>query len=323
MEAIGMRGKDIEFSIVSESGEEMLFGCLESLAKTMKNSSYRWSITVTCNAPASGLVGRLRSHYPEVSVVDTETAESGAAGHNRAMRISRARHIWLLNDSLLILPEAIRLVTEFLDRPENARVGVAGPRLLNPDGTVQLSTSRFPSIPAILSSHSGIRQLPFASHAKRTLSRFRSRSKPSRLRSSEKAIDVDTLSGACVAVRVKAMRQVGAMGNGATVGGQEAEWHRRFKEQGWKVVYCMDANVIHYGSQAPRTAVNGSHPGSLQSDLVFLKTGTGPATYRMFCASMVALFGIRAAIAWLARDHGGVNLSRHHVSVAWSRLLAK
>lgn len=318
---MGSRDKDIEFSIVSGSNEEMLFGCLESLTKTMKGSRYAWSVTVTCNTPGSGLAGRLRARYPEATVLDNETPKGFAANHNRVLRVSRARYVWLLNDDLLILPDAIRLVTEFLDRPENSRVGVASPRLLNPDGSLQPSTYGFPSMPQILLAHSGLRELPFTdSILGRLAPILRSKEGSSRYWAHDRTVEVDTLRGACVAMRMKAVRQVGPMVEVAIVGGEETEWHRRFHENGWKVVYYPEASVIHYGSQTVRDGSRNLYPEYLKGALYFFRTGRSPAAYAAFCASLLAMFGVRRAVAWVRRDRYDADVARRYAGAAWDGL---
>ena len=318
---MGLQDKDIEFSIVSGSNEEMLFGCLESLTKTMKGSRHAWSVTVTCNTPGSGLAGRLRARYPNLNIIDNDVSRGFAANHNRVLRLCRARYLWLLNDDLLLLPDCVRLVTEFLDRPDNARVGVASPRLLNPDGSLQPSTYGFPSMPQILLAHSGLREHRVTdSLLSRVAPVLRSREGSSRYWAHDKTIEVDTLRGACVAVRMKAARQVGPMTEVAIVGGEETEWHRRFHEQGWKVVFYPEASVIHYGSQTVRDGSRNLYPEYLKGALYFFKTGRGPAIYSVFCASLLAMFGARAALSWVTRNRSAADLARRYATVAWEGL---
>ena len=316
-----MDDKDIEFSIVSGSSEEMLVGCIRSLIATMKPLRYSWSLSITCNATGDGLAGRLRAMFPEAQILDNATPKGFAANHNRVLRVSRARYCWLLNDDLLILPDAIRIVTEFMDRAENARVGAASPRLLNADGSLQPSTYSFPSMPQILLAHSGLRDLRVTNALlERIAPVMRSREGSSRFWAHDKTVEVDTLRGACVAMRMKAVRQVGPMVEVAIVGGEETEWHRRFHDNGWKVVYVADASVIHYGSQTVRGGARNLYPEYLKGALYFFRTGRPTASYSLFCASLLAMFSVRSAVAWITRNRTEAKLAREYASVAWSGL---
>lgn len=313
--------KDIEFSIVSGSSEEMLVGCIDSLLSTMEGSRYTWGLTITCNASSAGLAGRLRASYPQALILDNESPKGFAANHNRVLRASRARYVWLLNDDLLILPDSIRKVTEFMDRPDNERVSVVSPRLLNPDGSLQPSTYGFPSMPQILLAHSGLRELRLTDAILRKLAPvLRSRQGTSRYWAHDRTVEVDTLRGACVAVRTKAARQVGPMVEVAIVGGEETEWHRRFHNDGWKVVYYPEASVIHYGSQTVRDGSRNLYPEYLKGALYFFRTGKSSASYPLFCVSLLAMFGLRAAIAMITRNRSEASVARRYASVAWDGL---
>src|SRR4029079_7297798 len=161
----------------------------------------------------------------------------------------------------------------------------------------------FPSMPQMLLAHSGLRELgPVDSLLGRLAPVLRSREGSSRYWAHDKTVEVDTLRGACVAMRMKAVRQVGPMVEVAIVGGEETEWHRRFKEQAWKVVYYSEASVIHYGSQTVRDGSTNHYPEYLKGALYFFRTGRGRATYSLFCAALLGMFGARTAFAWIRRN---------------------
>jgi GT2 family glycosyltransferase len=319
-----MEDRDIEFSVVSGSSEDMLIGCLDSLTQTMKGVPLSWTVVVTVNTPGTGLGGRLRGRYPEARIIENSEPRGFAANHNTVLKASRARYVWLLNDDLLILPGAIESVMNFMERPENARVGAVSPKLLNPDGSLQPSTYGFPSMPQLLVAHSGIREHPAMERLfKRLASVVRRKEGSSKYWAHDKTVAVDTLRGACVAMRMKAVRQVGPMVEVALVGGEETEWHRRFKENGWKVVYYPEASVIHYGSQTVRAGSKSHYPEYLKGALYFFRTGRPLVTYKAFCAALVAMFGTRIVLDWATRDRSGLDASRRYARIAWEGLVGR
>ena len=316
-----MEDIDIEFSVVSGSSPEMLFGCIDSLSETMKAVPLSWTVVITCNAAGDNLAARLRARYPDSRIIENAEPRGFAANHNTVLKDSRARYVWLLNDDLLILPGAIQQVTEFMEKAENARVAAVSPKLLNPDGSLQPSTYSFPSMPQLLLAHSGLRHAaPVESIVKRVAPIIRKAPGSSRYWAHDRTVEVDTLRGACVAMRMKAVREVGLMTEVALVGAEETEWHRRFKEHGWTVVYFPDASVIHYGSQTVREGGSNHYPEYLKGALFFFRTGRGRASYSLFCASLVAMFGVRSAVAWITRNRTELNTARKYASVAWDGL---
>lgn len=312
-----MVAKDIEFSLSGGVDEEMLFACIDSLTKTMSGSVYTWQATVTCNTRDTGLHGRLRARHPDVSVFYSES-QDGIADHVRTLRLTRARYVWLLKDTILVLPDAIRRVIEFLDRPESARVGLAAPQQLDPDGNVQRSGHDFPTMGQILLDHSGLRQFPLVDS-------FIGRLAPPRValretRKNQTAFEVETLNGACVVARTKAVRQVGPMLDSKAVGGAEIEWHRRFHEHGWTVLCYPEASVINYGGQA--AGYSGRYRGlpDLERVLPFIRTGQGRLLYSLFCSALLAVFGVRTAVGLFTRKRTQAAAAQRYGAAVWNDL---
>ena len=321
MESMVKHDNDIEFSIVSGSNEEMLFECIESLNATMSDSRYSWSLTVTCNATSPTLAARVQAEYPSAKVIDNASSRGFAANHNTVLFASRARYVWLLNDDLLILPDAIRKVTEYMDRPENSRVAVVSPRLLNPDGSLQPSTYGFPTMPQLLLVYSGLRENRITETILSKLApMLRPREGSSRFWAHDRTLEVDTFRGACVAMRMSAVRDVGPMTEVAIVGAEETEWHRRFHRKGWKVIYFADASVIHYGSQTVREGGTNMYPEYLKGALYYFKTGSTRASYTGFCAALIGILGLRTAVAIARRDRAKVSAAKRFAAVAWDGL---
>jgi GT2 family glycosyltransferase len=313
--------KDIEFSIVSGSNEEMLFECIDSLFTTMSGSPCSWSLTVTCNATSTTLAERVRAAYPSAKIIDNESSRGFAANHNTVLLASTARYVWLLNDDLVMLPDTVQKITDYMDRRENARVGAVSPRLLNPDGSLQPSTYGFPTMPQILLAYSGMREHRLTDALlSKVAPLLRPRAGSSRFWAHDRTIEVDTFRGACVAMRMTAVRDVGPMTEIAIVGGEETEWHRRFHQKGWKVVYFADASVIHYGSQTVRDGGSNMYHEYLKGALYYFRTGSGRATYTLFCTTLLGVLGARTAVAMAGRDKSKISAAKRYAAVAWNGL---
>jgi GT2 family glycosyltransferase len=308
---------DIEFSIVSGSSETMLIQCIESLFNTMAASEYRWLATVTCNTPGDGFAETVRTRFPTVTVIENDRRRGFAANHNTVIEASKARYVWLLNDDLIILPDTVDQVTSYLDDPVNHRVAVVSPKLLNPDGTLQPSTYSFPSMPQTLVAHSGLSDHSVTRALLAGVAPLLRR-KPgsSRFWAHDRTVEVDTLRGACVAMRMDAVREVGPMVEVALVGAEETEWHRRFKQRGWKVVFLSEASVVHFGSQTVQSGSTSLYPEYLKGALYFFRTSKPRSSYIAFCSALIAMFGVRAAFAWLTRNERTRNAALRYLEVS-------
>ena len=310
------RPVDIEFSVVSGAREDLLFACLESLYSTMRGSRYSWVVTATCNSPGSNLARRLKEQFPTIETIENHVERGFAANHNTVMNSSTARYVWLLNDDLVILPDTIARVTEYMEAPGNERVAAVSPRLLNPDGTLQPSTYSFPTMPQLMLAHSGLRHRRFTQRILRVASPIlRPRKGSSRFWAHDETIAVDTFRGACVAVRMSAVREVGLMVEVSQVGAEETEWHRRFHEHGWKVVFYANASVIHYGSQTVVESEGALYPEYLKGALNYFNLHRPSASVAIFCAALFSIYSARLASARLRGDQKAADIARRYLRV--------
>ena len=307
---------DIEFSVVSGAREDLLFDCLASLYEVMRGSSYSWAVTATCNSPGTNLAHRLKERFPTIQTVENAVPRGFAANHNTVLNACTARYVWLLNDDLIILPETIDRITEYIDAAGNERVAAVTPKLLNPDGTLQPSTYSFPTMPQIVLAYSGLRERGFTQRVLRAASPIlRPRKGSSRFWSHDETIVVDTFRGACVAVRMSAVRDVGLMIDISQVGAEETEWHRRFYEHGWKVVFFADASVIHYGSQTVAQSEGALYPEYLKGALNYFRLHRSAATVTMFCVALFSMYSARLASARFRGDRKSADIARRYLRV--------
>jgi GT2 family glycosyltransferase len=282
----------------------------------MAESPYTWTVTVTCNTPGNGLSGRLRARFQHIRTIDNEVSRGFAANHNTVLASSIARFVWLLNDDLVMLPDSVDRITAYMDAPENGRVAVVSPRLLNPDGSLQPSTYSFPTMPQTLLAFSGLRENALTDRALRIAAPvLRPRKGSSRFWAHDRTLVVDTFRGACVAVRMKAVKEVGPMVEVALVGGEEVEWHRRLHARGWKAVFFADASVIHHGSQTVNDGSRNLYPEYLRSLLYYFRLNRPAASFGVFCRLLLGIYAARSALARLRGDTNAFNVARRYAEV--------
>ncbi len=87
-----------------------------------------------------------------VKLIENDKNRGFGAAHNQAVAASTGRHVFFLNpDSRLLQPDLLRRMTDYMDA--NADIGALGPRILNPDGTLQFSARNFPPMFAGIFRH--------------------------------------------------------------------------------------------------------------------------------------------------------------------------
>ena len=144
----------------------------------------------------------------------------------------------LLNPDVILLPSALLRLTQFMAAHPEA--GIAAPRLLDPDGTVQGSARRDPSAWTALFGRSAplTRLFPNNPVSEREL--------PARSVADTGPVEVDWLSGACLVARRAAWEQVGLLDERFFLFWEDADWCVRFRRAGWGVYYVPAASGTHF-----------------------------------------------------------------------------
>ncbi len=234
---------DLSVCIVSWNTREYLRQCLGSIYNSTNRMDYE--VLVVDNGSTDGSVEMVRREFPAVRLFVNSRNEGFAAGANRAIRESIGRHILLLNSDTVVLPYAFQEMVDFLDA--DPEVGIVGCKLLNVDGTVQLSHRRFPTLTWNYARTIAVSKLfhhvrPIRGLLQPVLHGYQ----PDGPRA------VDWVSGACLMSRREVFDRIGYLDETFFMFCEEIDWCRRATVAGWKVYYLPSARVIHYGGQSSK-----------------------------------------------------------------------
>ncbi len=116
---------------------------------------------------------------------------------------------------------------------------MVGPRLLNPDRTLQRSVRGFPTVWRLATEYLFLRKLAPRTRLLNPLyvGGF----------AHDEAREVDWLSGAALLVRREAADAVGLFDEAFFMFSEEVDWMTRFRAAGWKVLFYPGAEVVHVG----------------------------------------------------------------------------
>ncbi|MFH0873983.1 MAG: glycosyltransferase family 2 protein [Candidatus Komeilibacteria bacterium] len=196
-----------------------------------------YEIIVVDNASGDNLATTLGPEFPTVNFLTAEANKGYAAGNNLGIHHAQGKYILILNPDITVLDAGAleRLVT-FMD--SHQEVGIAGPRLVHPNGELQESYSRWPSLLMPLYRRTWLKD---TSLGQKWLSHYFYRDWD---HSSSR--EVDWLFGAALIVRKEALVKVGLLDETFFLYLEDTDWCRRFWEAGYQVWYVADAEFIHY-----------------------------------------------------------------------------
>jgi N-acetylglucosaminyl-diphospho-decaprenol L-rhamnosyltransferase len=193
-------------------------------------------VVVVDNGSCDGTVEVVRESFPDVTVVEQENVGL-AAGWNRGMAAVEGRWFLILNADAWLTEGSLRRLVAFGDaHPEAA---VVGPRLLNPDGTLQRSVRGFPTLWRLATEYLFLRKL---APGTRALNAFYAGGF-----GHDEVREAEFVMGACMLVRREAVEQVGPLDEDFFLFSEETDWAYRFRAAGWRVLFYPGAECVHVG----------------------------------------------------------------------------
>jgi len=198
-------------------------------------------VIVIDNASADGTADLARQ-FAGVRVIENPTNIGFVRAVNQGLKLATARYLLILNPDAELRPGALPALVRFM--AEHPRVGLAGPKLLNQDGTLQPSRRRFPGL-LVLFTESTLLQWWFPKLG--IFRRFYCEDLPA-----EEPQPVDWVTGACMLVRREAVEEVGPLDERFFMYAEELDWCRRLWAAGWEVYYVPAAEVVHQEAASSR-----------------------------------------------------------------------
>ena len=227
--------------IVNWNSGAALRECLDCLVD--RTACRFLNIVVVDNASSDGSQSAAQ-RFPGVVLVQNDENRGFASGVNQGLAVARGDVVLVLNPDVVLTPSTVPALVEFVTR--RADVAVVGPKLVNPDGSVQGSARRAPSAWTGLFGRSTplTKLMPNNPFSRREL--------PGLWNGGREPVEVDWLAGACLLVRREAVNQVGVMDERFFLFFEDADWCIRFRQAGWKVYYCPEAEAMHTVGQSRR-----------------------------------------------------------------------
>ncbi len=204
-------------------------------------------VVVVDNASWDGSAEMVRAQYPSVTLRANKTNLGYGAAANQAFVSCTAQHVLLLNGDTLLQPGALAALSGYLAR--HRRAAIVGPRLVDPDGTLQASCYPFPTPLNTLLENSTT-----AVVLGRLIRRYIPIVRNSYLRTwpHRSARVVPWVKGAAMAVRREAFDAVGGFDESYFMYFEDADLCYRLNAADWQVHFAPVTTVVHIGGASTR-----------------------------------------------------------------------
>jgi N-acetylglucosaminyl-diphospho-decaprenol L-rhamnosyltransferase len=247
---VTLKPSELDLSVVIVTGglasdSHPLRGCLSSIIASARHAEISFEIIVVDNACAIPLADWLPESFPGVTILRFSPQVGFCRGNNAGFRRSRGRYLLQLNDDTELDPRAIAEVLKvFAVHPD---AGAVGPRLVNPDGSMQYGyyARTFPTlIDHIFQLFWINRVFPKNPVLRR---HYLLADDPDVFR------EVDQPAGAALFYRREVLFELGLLDEDYFFAMDDVDICTRIRRAGWRIYYCPTARVAHFGGASLKT----------------------------------------------------------------------
>jgi GT2 family glycosyltransferase len=222
--------------ILNHNSGSMLVDCLDSLFAD--SFPFPVEVIIPDNASTDDSLERAVKKWGHRIRCILNGANKGFAwGNNLGIVQARGKYICLLNPDTIIHRGAFQTLVEFMEK--HPKTGFAGPKVLNKDGSFQLSAKR--SIPAPFDAVCRAIGLSKLFPNSRRFARYNATYfHPDQTRL------VDACTGCCMLARRSMLDEIGLLDEGYFIYCEDMDWFLRAKMSGWDVWYVASAVIEHH-----------------------------------------------------------------------------
>jgi len=238
---------DLSIIIVNWNGGRLLTRCVETVVSSAPKVCYE--IIIVDNASTDDSLDQLRASEiagPMIAseqirlILNSENRGFGAA-NNQAFAVVESPYVFLLNLDTEVPPGTIDTLIEKLE--SDPKIGACGPKMLNTDGTTQVSVFFNPPRVwhTLLSQLWLYRLLP---------ARFRGELLLGWHWNHDRERLVPMLGGAAILARREMIEQVGGFNERFHMYAEDNEWCWRITKSKWRLMFVPEARLLHHGAQS-------------------------------------------------------------------------
>lgn len=240
---------DVGIVIVNWNTSALLKRCLETV---FASQGVAFRVIVVDNNSPDDSVNMVQQFFPQVELIASPTNDGFSTANNKGLaqfgfgqphRPDTPRYALLLNPDTELPPDALANMVAYMDA--DPTIGAAGPKLLLPDGNLDLACRRsFPSPMVSFYRFIGLSKIfpksqRFGKYNMTYLD-------------PDVETEVDSVVGAFMMVRREAIDRAGLLNEKFFMYGEDLDWAYRIKQAGWKILYNPAVTVLHVKRAASR-----------------------------------------------------------------------
>ncbi|MCJ7552663.1 MAG: glycosyltransferase family 2 protein, partial [Ignavibacteriaceae bacterium] len=232
---------DLSIIIVNYNVKVFLQNLLDSIQKA--SSGIQTEVIIVDNASDDGSIEFLREKYPQIKLIVNKTNLGFGKANNIGLKEAKGKFILFLNPDTIVAEDTFSKMIEFFNQTPDA--GLAGCKILNPDGTLQLSCRR--SFPGPWTSFTKVTGLSTLFPKSKIFARYNLT-----YLDENQTYEVDAISGSFMMIRKEVYDKVGGFDEQFFMYGEDLDLCYRIQKAGHKVYYVHSTQIIHYKGESTK-----------------------------------------------------------------------
>jgi GT2 family glycosyltransferase len=232
---------DLSIIIVNYNVKEFLQNLIHSLEKASLNITKE--IIVVDNASDDGSNEFIKNNFPKIKLIANNKNLGFGKANNLGLKETLGKFILLINPDTIIAEDTLEKMIEFFRI--NPGAGLAGCKILNPDGTLQLACRR--SFPGPWTSLTKVTGLSSLFPQSKIFARYNLT-----YLDENQSYEVDAISGSFMMMRREVYEKVGGFDEQFFMYGEDLDICYRIQKAGFKVFYVHTTQIIHYKGESTK-----------------------------------------------------------------------
>jgi len=225
---------DLSCIIVNYQNSESLKGCLDSIYQTIQEIDFE--VIIIDNSKENVELQTLKGNYPKIQIVYNPSNVGFSKANNQAAKIARGKFLFILNPDTILKEQATNSMLRYIRT--NIATGALGPKVVNPDGSLQYSCRRYPTLwTGLFNRYSILSRLFPQNH-------FTSQYLMLDFDHNETS-PVDWLSGCCLMIPKSVFEEVNGFDENYFLFNEDVDLCRMIYQTGKEIIYFPEATVIH------------------------------------------------------------------------------
>ncbi|HEY6435350.1 MAG TPA: glycosyltransferase family 2 protein, partial [Ignavibacteriaceae bacterium] len=232
---------DLSIIIVNYNVKEFLQNLLHSIEKA--SSNILKEIIIIDNASDDGSVEVIKEKFPTVTLIENKINIGFGKANNQGLAIAKGNYILFINPDCIVSENTFDKMISFFE--SNSVCGLAGCKILNSDGTLQLACRR--SFPGPWTSFTKVTGLSNLFPKSKIFARYNLT-----YLDENKTHEVDAVSGSFMMIRKEVYGKTGGFDEQFFMYGEDLDLCYRVQKNGYKVYYMHETQIIHYKGESTK-----------------------------------------------------------------------